>query len=105
MGGSYLWEAGGLVCHKDPNDESQRAGQVESQVGEVVTCGRLEGWSATKIPMMSPRGLARENARLERTKDFTDRLDWAMFKPGKSTSLTLKSDDNMKVKKDPNVLL
>jgi hypothetical protein len=104
-GGSYLWQAGGLVSHKYPNDEPQRAGQVESQVGEVVTCGRLEGWSATKIPMMSPRGLARENARLERTKDFTDRLDWAMFKPETSIILTLKSDGNVKVKKDPNVML
>jgi hypothetical protein len=52
-----------LVSHKDPNDESQRAGQGESQVVEKVTCGRLEGWSATNIPMMSPRGLARERAR------------------------------------------
>jgi hypothetical protein len=55
--------------------------------------------------MMSPRGLARENARLERTKDFTDRLDWAMFKPETSIILTLKSDGNVKVKKDPNVML
>jgi hypothetical protein len=49
--------------HKDPNDETQWAGQIESQVGEEVTCGRLKGWSATKIPMMSPRELARERAR------------------------------------------
>jgi hypothetical protein len=55
--------------------------------------------------MMSPSGLARENARFERTKDFTDRLDWAMFKPETSIILTFKSDDIMKVKKDPNVLL
>jgi hypothetical protein len=66
---------------------------------KVVTCGRLEGWSATKIPMMSPRGLARENARLERTKDFTDKLDWAMFKPETSNILTFKSDGNVKVKR------
>ena len=71
----YLWKAGGLVSHKDPND---RSGQIKSS----FTCGRLEGWSATKIPMMSPRGLAREKARLERTKDFTERLDWAIFRPG-----------------------
>jgi hypothetical protein len=55
--------------------------------------------------MMRPSGLARENARLERTKDFTDRLDWAIFKPGTSIILTFKSDNNVKVKKSPNVLL
>jgi hypothetical protein len=49
--------------------------------------------------MMSPRGLAREKARLERTKDFTDRLDWAMFKPETSTILTFKSDGKVKIKR------
>jgi hypothetical protein len=51
-----------MVSHKNPYDEAQWASQVESQEGEVVTCGRLDGWSAKKIPMRSPRGLARERA-------------------------------------------
>jgi hypothetical protein len=45
------------------------------------TCGRLEGWSATKMPIMRPSGLASEKARLDITKDFTDNVDWAIFNP------------------------
>jgi hypothetical protein len=44
-------------------DEPRGASQVGSQVGEVVTCGRMEGWSGINIPNMSPRGLASERAR------------------------------------------
>ncbi len=53
----YLQMRGfGKVNRKNYCDKARGAGQGESQVGKVVICGRLEGWSATKIPMMSPRG-------------------------------------------------
>ena len=60
-----------------------------------VTCGRLDGWSATKMPMTRPRGLASEKARFEITKDFTDMLDWAIFNPESGVEyLILKENKN-----------
>jgi hypothetical protein len=52
----------------------------EGQVGEVwvvtVTCGRLEGWSATNIPMMSSEGsfycYLRKAGELVSNKDTND---------------------------------